>query len=99
VHIYYSPALAEKVSYPLFKFEKTIRYFAAASFALYLFHRPIIQFVAAISPVPLTEITYYISQWVIVFLIVLPLSKFCDNFKNFIKKWMNDTATTFKEFK
>jgi peptidoglycan/LPS O-acetylase OafA/YrhL len=98
-HIYYSPALAEKVSSPLVRFEKPIRYFAAASFALYLFHRPIIQFVAAISPVPLTEISYYVSQWIIVFLIVLPLSKFCDTFKNVIKKWINDAVTKFKESK
>lgn len=99
IHIYFSPALAQKIYFLLIKFEKTIRYFAAASFALYLFHRPIIQLVAALSPVSLTEVSYYISQWVIVFLIVLPLSKLCDDFKCVIKKRTNDIVTKFKEFK
>lgn len=91
VHIYYAPALANKLGPLLTSFERPIRYFAAASFALYLFHRPIIQLVAAVSPVPLTELSYYAFQWVITFAVVLPLSSLCDKWKVSLKNWTNET--------
>jgi|TARA_Y100001973_G_C5191528_1_gene331301 Predicted acyltransferases len=96
IHIYFAPALAEKLSSLLIKFERPIRYFAASSFALYLFHRPIIQLIAAASPVPITELTYYIAQWLITLIVVLPLSALCDKWKIDIKKWANQTIDRLK---
>jgi len=49
LHIYFSSILLSKSRELLFKFEKPIRWFASLTFALYLFHRPIIQLIGAVN--------------------------------------------------
>lgn len=89
IHIYFSPALLKYFSKALEKFEAPIRWVASLTFALYLFHRPIIQTVAAINPYDNSHWLYLLALLFIPLVIVVSLGRWSEKQKYTIKHFLN----------
>jgi len=89
LHLYFAPSALRYIKSILFKFESVIRWSAALTFALYLFHRPLIQLFGALSPVDVSNWIYRITMIVGTFLIVATFGHWCEKQKYILKKALN----------
>ncbi|WP_085300417.1 acyltransferase family protein [Cognaticolwellia mytili] len=89
IHMYFSPHIINLIKPILFKYEKLIRWSASLTFALYLFHRPIIQLIAAAYDGDKSNLFYRITMIVITFLIVATIGRWCELNKTTFKKILN----------
>ncbi|MDB2373832.1 acyltransferase [Psychrosphaera haliotis] len=85
VHIYFSPALLIYFAKVLERFERSIRWMASLTFALYLFHRPIIQTIAAVNPYDNSHGLYLMVLIFIPLVIVVTLGRWAETQKYTIK--------------
>lgn len=85
VHIYFSPPLLKLTYKVLERYEKSIRWVASLTFSLYLFHRPIIQTVAAINPYDNSHWLYLVALLFIPLAIVVTLGRWAEKQKYTIK--------------
>ncbi len=84
-HLYFVPKLLSKFKLFIFKFENIIRWFGSLTFALYLFHRPIIQMNAAIFKDSLGILEYSLVMYLGTFLIIVTLGRWCEKQKITLK--------------
>ena len=89
VHLYCAPSLLRYTDRFLFPFEKVIRWTASLTFALYLFHRPIIQAIAAIHDADVSNWTYRIVMLVITLTVVAVVGRWCEKYKKQLKIQIN----------
>ena len=78
IHLYFSPHIINIIKPVLFKYEKLIRWSASLTFALYLFHRPIIQLIAAVYEGEQSNLFYRLSMIIITFVIVATIGRWCE---------------------
>lgn len=88
IHLYYARAMAMLLSPALTYFTNLIRWLGGLTFALYLFHRPIIQVFGAVFEKHIGEILYIISALLLVFIIVASLGRYCEDKKFVIKQFL-----------
>lgn len=91
IHLYYLPYILHYVGYILEKYASIIRNVAACTFALYLFHRPLIQLIAATASTDLENTIYRVSLLLIPLLFVFTIGYWSEkqkvNLKNSLNKW------------
>lgn len=85
VHLYFCPHIIEKIKPLLIRYERAIRWSASLTFAFYLFHRPIIQLVAAIYDGERSDNLYRAVMIIFTFIIVATLGRWCEQKKFDIK--------------
>jgi len=85
IHIYFSPALLKSFSAVLERFESYIRWVASLTFALYLFHRPIIQTLAAVNPYDNSHWLYLLALFFIPLVIIVTIGRWAEKQKYTIK--------------
>jgi peptidoglycan/LPS O-acetylase OafA/YrhL len=85
IHLYFSPHIISIIKPVLFKYERLIRWSASLTFALYLFHRPIIQLIAAFYDGTQSNMVYRIIMIVITFTIVATVGHWCESKKYSLK--------------
>ena len=95
IHLYFAPSILHYGGYILEKYAGAIRKVAACTFALYLFHRPLIQLIAAITPTDLENSLYRLSLLLIPLLIVFTVGYWSEKQKNNLKNILNDLCTKF----
>jgi peptidoglycan/LPS O-acetylase OafA/YrhL len=95
-HIFFASYMSFTLKTNLLRFEKTIRWLGTLTFALYLFHRPILQTFAALFESYIGDLWYNISLLFIVFLIVCTLGRFCEKQKSLIKAKLNKYVVGFQ---
>jgi peptidoglycan/LPS O-acetylase OafA/YrhL len=78
IHLYFSPHIIHLIKPLLFKYEKTIRWSASLTFALYLFHRPIIQLFAGLYEGDQSNLPYRIGMIVVTFFIIATIGRWCE---------------------
>lgn len=90
VHLYYSPSFIHYFRGILTKYVAIIRWLGSLTFALYLFHRPIIQLIAAVYEGSQSSSLYRLSMIVITFVFVATIGLWCERqkfaIKNFLKR-------------
>ncbi|WNC68452.1 acyltransferase [Thalassotalea nanhaiensis] len=86
LHLYLSKYLIVYCKHYLYKYKKLIRWLGSLTFALYLFHRPILQVLAAIYNGDKSEPTYIFSLIFFTFFIVCTIGRLCEKQKSRIKK-------------
>ncbi|MDC2890028.1 acyltransferase family protein [Psychrosphaera algicola] len=89
IHIYYSPSLLMYFSKPLIKYKSIINWLASLTFSLYLFHRPIIQTIAALNLGDKNNLIFLITLFLIPLLIVVILGRWSEKQKITIKLFLN----------
>jgi peptidoglycan/LPS O-acetylase OafA/YrhL len=93
IHLYFCPHLISLIKPWLIRFEKIIRWCASLTFALYLFHRPIIQLIAAVYDGDQSNFVYRLLMLIITFIIIATIGRWCELrkglLKNNIKKRLN----------
>lgn len=82
IHLYFAPSMLRYIGPMLERFASVIRNVAACTFALYLFHRPIIQMIAAITPTDPENTLYRVSLVVIPLLIVFTIGYWAEQQKS-----------------
>jgi peptidoglycan/LPS O-acetylase OafA/YrhL len=85
IHLYYCPHLIGLIKPVMFKYENIIRWSASLTFALYLFHRPIIQLIAALHDGDKSNFIYRILMLIITFIIVATIGRWCELKKGVLK--------------
>jgi peptidoglycan/LPS O-acetylase OafA/YrhL len=89
IHLYFSPHIINIIKPVLFKYERLIRWSASLTFALYLFHRPIIQLIAALYDGAQDNMFYRIIMIVITFTIVATIGRWCELKKYSLKTFIH----------
>jgi peptidoglycan/LPS O-acetylase OafA/YrhL len=95
VHLYYAPYALKFFQVLLMKFEKPIRWAASLTFALYLFHRPLIQLFGALSPVPVDNWYYRLTMLFGTMFIIGTFGYWCERQKVTLKTALNKLVWTF----
>ena len=90
IHLYFSPHIINIIKPVLFKYEKLIRWSASLTFALYLFHRPIIQLIAALYDGEQSNMFYRVGMIVITFLIIATIGRWCELKKSSLKIFIHN---------
>jgi len=90
IHLYYCPHLIHLFKPMLIRYENIIRWSASLTFALYLFHRPIIQLVAAVYDGSRESSIYRITMVVLTFIIVATIGRWCEQNKYALKKYLHN---------
>jgi len=88
VHICFGLSLFKVLRPILFKFSKVIRNTASLTFALYLFHRPLMQMLVLVSP---SEPSSWLTRVIVlggVIIVVVVLGGWCEKQKYTIKKFL-----------
>ena len=96
VHLYFSRYLVILVFPILLKYEKIIRWSASLTFALYLFHRPIIQLFAALYDGDQSNNFYRVSMVVVTFCITATVGRWCEQHKYMLKKLLENSLAKSK---
>lgn len=89
IHIYYAPSLLTYFSTSLIKYKSIISWLASLTFSLYLFHRPIIQTIAAVNPADKNNLLFQLTLFVIPLIIVVILGRWSEKQKITIKLFLN----------
>lgn len=89
VHLYFVPSVLHHLGYILERYAGIIRNVAACTFALYLFHRPLIQLIAAVTPTSLDNIVYRVCLFLIPLLIVFTVGYWSEKQKSNLKNGLN----------
>ena len=90
IHLYFSPHIIKLIKPVLFKYERLIRWSASLTFAMYLFHRPIIQLIAAIYDGEQSNLFYHIMMIVITFVVVATIGRWCELKKTTLKNFLRE---------
>jgi peptidoglycan/LPS O-acetylase OafA/YrhL len=77
-HLYFSPHLIHIIKPLLFQYKKIIRWSASLTFALYLFHRPIIQLFSALYEGEQSNLVYRLGMVIVTFLIIATIGRWCE---------------------
>lgn len=97
LHLLFINPLLKRVHPLLHFFAKPISFFAALTFSLYLFHRPLIQFFAAFS----SDLSSWESRLLVVggsFMVVVVIGYWCETTKYPIKKWLAKSVNKSKSY-
>ncbi len=95
IHLYFAPSILHYGGYILEKYAGTIRKVASCTFALYLFHRPLIQLIAAITPTELEDSLYRLSLLLIPLSIVFTVGYWSEKQKINLKIILSEFCTKF----
>ena len=85
IHLYFSPHIIHLIKPVLYRHEKIIRWSASLTFALYLFHRPIIQLIAAVYDGDKSNLIYRMIVVIVTFIIVATIGRWCELKKGVLK--------------
>jgi peptidoglycan/LPS O-acetylase OafA/YrhL len=89
-HLYFCPYLIHLLKPILIRYEKIIRWCASLTFALYLFHRPIIQLIAAINDGSQNNNMYRMTILIVTFIVVATIGRWCEQNKYVLKRYLSN---------
>lgn len=90
IHLYYAPHLTSFFNFSSERTVKVIRLLGSVTFSMYLFHRPIIQFLAVAFKDSMDSVYYHIMFYSISFFLIFLLSHLFEDKKTIIKKYLNN---------
>ena len=88
IHLYYVGNVLKVLDHVLFRWQNIIRWAASLTFSLYLFHRPIIQFIAAMYEGDVTNWYYRVFMILFTLLFVAVCGRWCEEKKGYLKRFL-----------
>jgi peptidoglycan/LPS O-acetylase OafA/YrhL len=90
LYLLYIPYFLPIISGLLSRYTNLIRWLGSLTFALYLFHRPIIQVISAVYEGDISSMYYRVFMIVVTLLIIMTFGRWCENQKGVLKKYLTN---------